>query len=665
MAVFQRLSKMTKNLQNKTYLSKERSMVQLQIDRTTPVQERFLGVSAVYHGFAGMPDDADRVYTEEQCELEADRIAAMGIKIARTYYKWWAWDRKTGWNWENATMQAFYRWCERMQTRGIDIALNIGWCCPGDITGTSWGGDCPFADGGLSYEAACENFAAYASETVHQLIERRGFTNIKYLMLFTETERFSGDPPEGHTPFSAWETASRAIHQKLIADGRRQLVQLIGPNEVARGWNEPKALAYAAEHADDFLDAYGCHIYARWEAEDAGAVHSGKRSVFFRDPGHKIGQEVMLKPDTEYEASAWVRVYAEDQLHISGHVLMGVFEHPGMELHPRLGTPQWAGIAAFHAGKEPTTRLTKDSVGMFDPAPAGGEWFQVVHRFRSEAGGKAVLGMYYDVKRAKCGYADDFVFTEVGSNENLLKNPSFEEETPDWWGGVSTPVAYDIFYDWYTWGKQMIDIIPKGKGLWYDEANCLHGLAHQVGRFTDPVHGTRYAMSVLGLMNAGVETSFLWTAIDQLWPNNHTFGGSYFEDGIQHLGLMPTFFRSMVPYGSYYAVQLMANYLGSAGTKVYAEVEGGECVHCVLSELPDGNITVLIASMRDEATEFTIDLGAKTEKALYRHVYDPEQVRPDEHAELISADRVIEGGASTVTDTIPARSILLYTTIAK
>lgn len=58
----------------------------------TPVQQNFLGLNAVYHGYAGLSDDAGRVYTPQQCDLEADRAAALGLKVARTYYKWYAYD---------------------------------------------------------------------------------------------------------------------------------------------------------------------------------------------------------------------------------------------------------------------------------------------------------------------------------------------------------------------------------------------------------------------------------------------------------------------------------------------------------------------------------------------------------------------------------------------
>ena len=59
----------------------------LTIDLSKAVQENFLGNNAVYHGFAGLPDDAGREYTEEQCELEARRAGEMKLKIARSIYK--------------------------------------------------------------------------------------------------------------------------------------------------------------------------------------------------------------------------------------------------------------------------------------------------------------------------------------------------------------------------------------------------------------------------------------------------------------------------------------------------------------------------------------------------------------------------------------------------
>lgn len=627
-------------------------MERLSINRTKPVQENFLGVNAVYHGYAGLPDNAGRVYSEQQCELEADRAAGLGLKVVRTYYKWYAWTRADGWNWENETMTAFYKWCERMQKRGIQIALHGGWCSPGDVLGNSWGGDCPFADGGVSFETACDNLAAWVSESLHQLIEVRGFTNIKYLMLFTEPQQNSGRLPEGHTPFSAWETAARAIHNRLVSDGRRNLVRLVGPDENARCWNGPKLLEYAAEHAADFLDSYGCHIYARFEMEDEGGVHTGNRSVFFGAPGQRIGQAVTLKPHTKYEVSAFVHVISKDYLHMSGYLLLGAFL-------PAPGVTGPRSVCSFTSGGQPTTRLTQTSVKMVDPAVFGDQWFEITHTFETDEKTDCIIGLFSDMKTSEMVYADDFCLKEAGTDENLLANPSFEEETDSWWGVLSTPISYDIYNDWLLWAKTMRSIIPAGKGLWYDEYNSLY---HYKERVTDPLHGTRIAMANIGMLNAGAENTLIWTAFDQQWPNNHTNNNDSFVDGNHRCGLMPVLTESEVPFPDYYAFQLLARHLGGEGTRVYAEKDGAVRLHLTLTEQPDGTVTLAVVNLRNEAAEFTVDLGKACAEPMHRHLYDPANIHPDEKAALIPADKTVSAETGSFCDTIPACGVAVYTT---
>ena len=189
----------------------------LSVNFKKPVQQNFLGCNAIYHGFAGLPDCDGRVYTPEQCELEADRAAKMGLKIARTYFKWYAYDQATHtWNWDNETMTAFYRWCERMQKRGIDIALHTGWCNPGDVNSSSWGGFSPFHVEG-DWPQSVENYAA-GQRNRTSVGGTAGFTNIKYLMFFTEPSRASGKLPAGKTAFECGGLCSPLI----IPDCRRQ-----------------------------------------------------------------------------------------------------------------------------------------------------------------------------------------------------------------------------------------------------------------------------------------------------------------------------------------------------------------------------------------------------------------------------------------------------------
>ena len=78
-------------------------MQNINIKNKTPVCENFWGQSAVYHCYAEMPDEEGRNYTPQLAQIEADRVIKMGVKVVRTFYKWWAWDaEKQEWNWENA-----------------------------------------------------------------------------------------------------------------------------------------------------------------------------------------------------------------------------------------------------------------------------------------------------------------------------------------------------------------------------------------------------------------------------------------------------------------------------------------------------------------------------------------------------------------------------------
>lgn len=623
----------------------------LSVNFKKPVQQNFLGCNAIYHGFAGLPDCDGRVYTPEQCELEADRAAKMGLKIARTYFKWYAYDQATHtWNWDNETMTAFYRWCERMQKRGIDIALHTGWCNPGDVNSSSWGGFSPFHVEG-DWPQSVENYAAWVSETVHQLVELRGFTNIKYLMFFTEPSRASGKLPAGKTAFECWEDCVRAAHNRLTADGRRHLIQMIGPNENVRACGYPALLSYAVEKTSDIIDGFSSHIYARFGVEDSSDLFGGNRVIFFSAPGHRCQQEVAFQGGKDYELSAYVKLKTPDLLTVSGYLLLGAFVSAGGNSYD---TP------FFNAGRQPTTRLHRQSVKMIDAVDLGEGWQKISHHFHVEQDCNALVGLFYDLKNENSMlFADDFCLVEKVENKNLLVNPGFETEE-GWKMLYSTPVSFDLYNDWCSWSKWSLDLLPQGKGLWYDEYN-VHFEYNK--RKTDPKHGTRIAMANVAMMNSGVQNTLLWTLFDQQWPNNHTTNADSFVDGNHQCGLMPVLTESLVPYPDYYAFSLLAKYMGGEGTKVFAEDLSATRLHSTLSLLPDGNLSLLIVNTNDSEISFEYDFTKNMNITLYRHIYNPSVLERNEKAEPIPSDKTVAVPQNTFSDTIPAGGVAVYTTI--
>lgn len=185
----------------------------------------FLGVNGTYHGFCYMPFQTGLGMTDADATRELDRVAGMGLRLARTWYRpdWACGASLTNrFDWESVEMRAFYRWLEAMRERGVKVALQAAWWCSKD---TYLGHDSPEPARDLP------RFAEWVSESLGELIEKRGFTNITHLVLFTEPVNYSsGLLPAGQTQTQYYGSVIRAIHNRLVADNRRHLVRTVGPN---------------------------------------------------------------------------------------------------------------------------------------------------------------------------------------------------------------------------------------------------------------------------------------------------------------------------------------------------------------------------------------------------------------------------------------------------
>lgn len=225
----------------------------LSVDPDTVLQENFLGINAVYHGFSYLPESLEMGMTDELRALELARVKESGIRIARTFYRPdWAmgdgpWLRP---DWNSPKMKALYAWLTDMQGLGIDVALNMGWWFPRDVI---WNRDQHLP----AYPDDLQAYCQWLSESIHQIVEVRGFTNVKYLVMFTEPADGYGNTPGGKKVWEYYTEVLRAANRRLIDDGRRQLVKIVGPN-TARA---PMWLDLAATEINDIIDIYASHNY--------------------------------------------------------------------------------------------------------------------------------------------------------------------------------------------------------------------------------------------------------------------------------------------------------------------------------------------------------------------------------------------------------------------
>ena len=616
-------------------------MQNLKINNINPVQEDFWGNGAIYHGYAGMPDSAGRVYNEEQCIIEAKRAVDMKLKIARTMYKWWAWDQKTNtWDWDNEIMTIFYKWLQRMKDGGVTVALNTGWCSPGDINSTWWNAPSPFAVEG-DWEQSKKNYGDWVSETVKQLIIKRGFTNIKIFVMFTEPQRYSGIFPEKH-PYDCWCEGVEAAHNALVRDGLRDMVKLMGPNEGSTITSE--MLHWAAEHAKEYLDIYSSHTYQFADQTPKKLVVPGQRTVGMGIAGSRFCKTVEFKPNTDYIINVRISANLMEPPSDDSFVYYGAFLDDGRnDVHTAVG----------HG---PSVSAAEGSTYAIKPAEFNADGIsEFTLRFNSGSTTSGVIGVFHDIKTSSTTCCNSIELKECESDcvVEILNNDTFDS-----WRLISSIEASDdVYNDWYKWSKTGLRYVPEGMPYCFDEYNAVYDRDN-----SRDTHGADICMAAISLMNAGCQSSLLWTIFDQQWPNNHTTNNDSFVDGDHRCGVMPILTRSLVPHKSYYAFSIVSRYVDGEGTKVY-EGFGANNLHTTMSVSPNGDVTVVVVNNKPEDDEFTINFDkALNGIKLNRHAFNPATCVPDEKAEIIGVDKVFENVTNLLSDKIAAYGVQVYTT---
>ncbi len=633
-------------------------MSNLKINNSATVQTNFIGNGAIYHGYAGMPDECGRVYTEKQCKIEAERAAKMKLKIARTMYKWWAWDEATNtWNWDNEIMTAFYKWLQRMKDANITVALNTGWTNPGDINSSSWMYASPFTVEN-DWDKSVQNYADWVSETVHQIIEVRGFTNVKILVLFTEPQRADGVLPEGKNTYETWAQATKAAHNALIRDNRRHLVKLMGPNE--GGTITSDMVKWVAENTGDFLDIYSSHEYLN-VMHIPGHIakkYTIKGDCVFRmdQPGMRCFRKVNLTPNTDYTFKVYYRFDNEADEPIERDVTFGAFQD--LEINEIFNDDE----------NKPVGGINTDSLISLDAKSLSKEYTCLEINFNSKDAKSAKLGIFSDLINNNISGAtlnspngiiiiDYFELIETKSGKSIDINGALVNNAEGWYTKFAGMVSHDLdaYYCWYEWAKTGLQYVPKGKSYCFDEYNVTFNRD-----YSRTEHGAEIVTAVTALMNAGVASSLMWTLFDQQWPNNHTYNADSFVDGDHRMGIMPILTRSLIPHLSYYAFSLISRYVES-GSKIY-EGFGENFAHTTMAVSPSGDITVIVVNCKDESDNFEIDFEKSIDLTLSRHAFDPQTLIPDEKAEIIKADKTVNANKS-LKDTIAPFGVNIYTTI--
>ena len=229
------------------------ALEQLSVDFDTVIQDNFLGVNAVYHAFSYLPESIEQGMTAGLRNIEFDRIDEIDLHLARTFYRPdWAMGEGiwTEPDWNSVKMEGLYSWLAAMKKRNVDVALNMGWWFARDVI---WNRDQHLP----RYPDDVNNYVEWVSESLRQIIELRKFTNVKYIMMFTEPGGTLGDIPHGMSAWEYYKVVLKRTHDRLLADNRRHLVKMVGPNTS----QAPRWVKQSVRELDGIIDIYASHHY--------------------------------------------------------------------------------------------------------------------------------------------------------------------------------------------------------------------------------------------------------------------------------------------------------------------------------------------------------------------------------------------------------------------
>ena len=262
-----------------------------------------------------------------------------------------------------------------------------------------------------------------------------------------------------------------------------------------------------------------------------------------------------------------------------------------------------------------------------------------------------------------------------GLADYFLENSKYGIELYDVWSthGVNGAIGeivgpegdnYAIAYNRYT---QMMSNYLGKKPFWCDEF-AVQGFKWEHDAESDEEQerwwGVNYAGQYVALINSGMSGGILWQYADNSWTYLAGSGGEFMY-GLHMTGATRSALQTQTPYYSYYSVTLLTKYLSSSeNCNSYAGTSNNDYVHTAAIKLPDGNWSILVVNNNKTSKNIKINLSSSIGgKTMYRHLYDSATVEPDSAAKILDADKTYTNVTTVINDTIPAGSVVVYTSI--
>jgi hypothetical protein len=228
------------------------AQTQVIIDTSNVIAAGFVGFGAQWDA-AGYTENG---VTEQDYQVIEKRIRWMHLPVVRTMMLTrWALVADGVFDFETHEMRQLYRQLDVCQREGIIVFL------------TDWGCERYWTAAPGIQDTADPKYAKAIGTYLDHLINKKGYTNIKYFILVNEPNFEASD-------FEHWQVGLQNVRVELASRGLDRAVTLAGPDHsYAESW-----LYRSVDQLAGVLGAYDVHRYA-----DGTSVRSGGLESYFLD----------------------------------------------------------------------------------------------------------------------------------------------------------------------------------------------------------------------------------------------------------------------------------------------------------------------------------------------------------------------------------------------
>ncbi|WP_017812991.1 chitobiase/beta-hexosaminidase C-terminal domain-containing protein [Paenibacillus shenyangensis] len=283
----------------------------ISIDPDKVMHSDFLGVGVNIIPTNTMDLGAKYGYNDAYWAMDVNRIQKIQPKVARVWFQIdWMEPKKGQYTFDSPKMKEFYRYLDALKGAGTEVELNFGWKVGQTVQ--DWFNFPDLKDPYVSAPTDLNAYAASASAALNELINKRGYDNVKYMTFYNESNgSWDFEGPADQKAYFAEMT--RKVSDRLQADGLRDQIEIWGPEESgALDW-----ISYMKQNADSVFDAYTFHVY--------GTSYDGLKSVIDQRTTIAGNKPVVM---TEFgwsadDASGWDAGFANSIIRAANDGLKG------------------------------------------------------------------------------------------------------------------------------------------------------------------------------------------------------------------------------------------------------------------------------------------------------------------------------------------------------